>query len=62
MDTQISGIRYLQKPLGYPKERKGDGGPRRISISTNNDNDLHLWAESPPLALIWQADSQRAGF
>jgi hypothetical protein len=54
----VSGIRYIQKPLGYPKERNSkhnSGEMRRIHIQTRGSSGME-WAESPPLALIWGAD------
>ena len=54
ISTSVGGVRYIQKPLGYPKERKAPpipGEGRRIHISTAAAG--HEWAESPPLALVW---------
>lgn len=50
ISTTIKGVRYVQKPLGYPKERALDGAAKRISIADSATAD---WAESPPLEMIW---------
>ena len=58
ISTTIGGVHYLQKPLGYPKERTSIVGKnpwmeelRRISIQTT-ESEMQ-WGESPPLARIW---------
>ena len=59
ISTTVGGVRYVQKPLGYPKERADPGNTgelKRLYISTHKNGegaDLTQWAESPPLALIW---------
>ena len=49
IDSRIGGVHYVQKPLGYPKER-AHREDRRIKISTDCYTN---WAESPPLAMVW---------
>ena len=52
IDTRIGGIRYVQRPLGYPKERRiRHEELRRIRISTGTTD----WYENPPLTLLWSA-------
>ena len=56
VNANIDGVRYVQKPLGYPKERNEDPGDlKRISISTKADT-FYSWGESPPLALVWSSE------
>ena len=59
LNTTIGGVRYIQKPLGYPKERdvaRNTGEFKRIFIDTRcGSNSGMQWSESPPLALVWQS-------
>jgi hypothetical protein len=59
IDTSIGGVRYVQCPLGYPKERATDQKQSfGQSFKINTATRYHDWAESPPLSLVW--DSQLA--
>ena len=52
VDTTIKGVRYVQCPLGNPRER--DQTVRGLKI--NPKTVAVDWFESPPLALIWSGD------
>ena len=52
VDTMIRGVRYMQGPLGNPRERLQPMRGLKIHPTATSVD----WFESPPLALVWSCE------